>query len=165
MPEIEKKPSLGLLYIGAVLCHLLTSFVIMAGIIGVYLIYKVLSNKLKKIKLYSVVICFLLLIIFIAFQIMFLERSFYVFLELLIGQIIQQETHVALITQSRVIGSFNLQMEIWGTYGITIISVILAVISRDEDPETMSFIPGCRSYRYFRNNPASLALCTSSMKI
>ncbi len=70
--------------------------------------------------------------IFFVYQTMIIKGSFIELTSSLYGQIMGQDTHitqVAGISQNRVIGSTAYTLEIFGTYSITILSVIIAVAS------------------------------------
>jgi hypothetical protein len=124
--------SILILFVASVTTHLLTSFLIMGGVVAVYLSRKIFLRKVNLSPFFSITICLLLLSIFFVYQTMIIKGTFIELTSSLYGQIMGQDTHitqVAGISQNRVIGSTAYTLEILGTYSITILSVIIAVVS------------------------------------
>ncbi len=124
--------SIFILFVAAVTTHLLTSFIIMAGVIAVYVSRKIFLKKVKLSSFFSIIVCIFLVSIFFFYQTMVINGSFVEITNSLYGQIMGQDTHltqVAGISQNRVIGSTAYTLEIFGTYSITIIAVIIAITS------------------------------------
>jgi hypothetical protein len=124
--------SILILFVASVTTHLLTSFLIMGGVVAVYVSRKIFLRKVNLSPFFSITICLLLLSIFFVYQTMIIKSTFIELTSSLYGQIMGQDTHitqVAGISQNRVIGSTAYTLEIFGTYSITIFSVIIAVAS------------------------------------
>jgi hypothetical protein len=121
-----------ILFIAAVTTHLLTSFLIMAGIVAVYISRKIFLRKVKLSSFFSITICLLLISIFFIYQTMIIDRTFAELTSSLYGQIMSQDTHItqlAGISQNRVIGSTAYTLDVYGTYSITLFSLIIAITS------------------------------------
>jgi len=121
-----------ILFIAAVTTHLLTSFIIMAGIIAVYLTRKLFLRKVRVSSFFSLVMCVLFVSIFLFYHAFVINRTFVEVTNSLYTQLLGQDNHitqVAGISQSRVIGSTAYNLEIIGTYGITIMAVVIALVS------------------------------------
>jgi len=121
--------SIIVLFIGAVASHLLTPFMIVVGFIAVYALCKILPQKVKMPPFYSIATCILLASIFFSYQTLVIQRSFYNIIELLFGEISRQETHLLTISQTRIVGSTSYQLELVGTYSITIMNVVIAILA------------------------------------
>jgi hypothetical protein len=124
--------SILILFVASVTTHLLTSFLIMGGVVAVYISRKIFLRKVNLSPFFSITICLLLISIFFVYQTMIIKGTFIELTSSLYGQIMGQDTHitqVAGISQNRVIGSTAYALEIFGTYSITILSVIIAVAS------------------------------------
>jgi hypothetical protein len=117
------------LFSGLVTTHLLTSFAVICGVIAVYALCRVFPQKRKKAAFYSIITCILLLSIFLAYQALVITQSFSGIAELLFSQFSQGETHVAVVSQGRAARSPALLLTLLGSYGITIINVVIAVIA------------------------------------
>ena len=121
-----------LLFIAAVTTHLLTSFIIMAGIIAVYLIRKLFLRKVRLSSFFSLVMCVFFVSIFLFYHAFVINRTFVEVTNSLYNQLLGQDNHiteVAGISQNRVIGSTGYNLEIFGTYGLTIMVVVIALVS------------------------------------
>lgn len=119
-----------LIFVAAVTTHLLTSFLIMAGVIAVYLTKRLFLKKVRLSSFFSVMVCVLFISIFFFYQTIVISRTFVEVTDSLYGQIIGQDSHisqVAGISQNRVIGSTAYLLEIISTYGITISIVLIAL--------------------------------------
>ena len=113
------------LFIGAVITHLLTSFVIVAGLIVVYALHKIFHQKVKT--SYLLILCLLLLILFFSYQTIITQNTFNEITKTLYSQIMQQETPIAVSLQSRAGGSTSLLLTILGDYSITIINAVIGI--------------------------------------
>jgi hypothetical protein len=119
--------SIIILFIGIVATHLLTSFIIMLGILVVYFLYRIFNLKGLS-RIYPITICALLPFIFFAYQLFIVKNSFHEFTKALAYQFFQQENPVSISLQARAGGSTSLLFQIISNYGITIISLVLAVV-------------------------------------
>lgn len=117
------------LFTAAVITHLLTSFVIMVGVIAVYALYKIFHQRGKMAPFYSISVCILLATIFFAYQTLVIQRTFYEITKTLISQILGQETPISISLRARAGGSTSLLLQLVGTYSITIISVVIAIVA------------------------------------
>jgi len=118
-----------ILFTALVGTHLLTSLAIALGFIAAYALAKFFPQKRKLVSFYSITTCILLVSIFIAYQMLVVSGSFDGIVKLLIAQLSQGETHLAVISQGRQFTSPALQLLLFGSYGITIINVIIALIA------------------------------------
>ena len=121
-----------ILFAASVTTHLLTSFLIMAGVIAVYLAGKIFLRKVRLPSFFSVIMCVFLISVFFFYQTIIINRTFIEITNSLYRQLFGQDSHisqVAGISQSRVIGSTAYNLEIIGTYAITIIAVVIALIA------------------------------------
>jgi len=114
------------LFAAAVVSHLLTSFVIVVGLVAIYASCKILPLKVKMPPFYSIATCILLASIFFSYHVL-VTRNFSTIIEVLYEQISQQETHLEAISKTRIIGSTSYLLELVGTYSITIINVVIAI--------------------------------------
>jgi hypothetical protein len=123
--------SIIVLFTATVVTHLLTSFTIVVGVVAVYASCKILASslKVKTPPFYSIATCILLASIFFSYQTLVIETSFSRIIGLLYEEISRQETHLSSISQARIIGSTSYMLELVGTYGITIISVVIAIFA------------------------------------
>ena len=85
--------SIFILFVAAVTTHLLTSFIIMAGVIAVYVSRKIFLRKVKLSSFFSIIICILLVSIFFFYQTMVINGTFVEITNSLYGQIMGQDTH------------------------------------------------------------------------
>jgi hypothetical protein len=118
-----------ILFIGLVSTHLLTSFALAIGVIAVYALCKVFPQKRKIATFYSITTCILLVSVFFAYQALVITQSFSGIAELLYSQFSRGDTHLAVISQGRAVQSPALLLSIFGSYSITIIAVVIAVIA------------------------------------
>jgi len=130
---IKKKQSIAfplsivVLFTAAVASHLLTSFMILAGVVAIYALFKILPPKVRMRPFFSTVTCILLASIFFSYQSLVIHRSFYETTMELIDEISRQETHISAISRGRIIASTSFQLEYVGTYSITIINTVVAI--------------------------------------
>jgi hypothetical protein len=117
------------LFIGLVTTHLLTSFAVLSGVIAVYAAFKIFQRKRKTPAFYSIITCILLVCIFLAYQALVITQSFVGITDLLVSQFSRGETHLAVVSQGRPVSSPALQCVILGSYGITIVNVVIAAIA------------------------------------
>jgi hypothetical protein len=115
------------LFIALVSTHLLTSFVVAGGVIGIYALFRIFPLKRKMVAFYSIVTCVLFISIFIAYQALIITKSFSGIADLLFSQFSQGDTHLAVISQGRTALSPALQLNLLGSYGITIINLVIVV--------------------------------------
>jgi hypothetical protein len=124
--------SILILFVSAVATHLLTSFMIMVGVVAVYISRKIFFRKVNLSSFFSIIICFLLLSIFFFYQTLIIKGTFIEITNSLYGQIMGQDTQISQVagmSQTRVIGSTGYNLEIFGTYSITIFFVMIALTS------------------------------------
>jgi hypothetical protein len=117
------------LFTATVMTHLLTSFVIMVGVIAIYVLYKIFPQRVKMTPSHLIIICILLVTIFFAYQTLVIQRSFYEITQALYGQILRQETPISVSLQPRAGGSTGLLLQLVGAYSITIIIVVIAILA------------------------------------
>jgi len=121
------------LFTATVASHLLTSFMILAGVVAIYTLYKILNIfKLLKIKIhpfYSIATCLSLASILFSYQLLVIPLSFSSIIELLSQEFSRRETHLSAISQARIVGSTSFLLELVGTYSITIVNVVIAIFA------------------------------------
>jgi hypothetical protein len=119
------------LFIGLVGTHLLTSFMLAIGVIAIYVLSRIFSRKHKIAPFYSIGTCILIVCIFFAYQALLITQSLSGIAEILYSQFLRGETHLPAVS-ARVLGqvvrSPALQLTLLGSYGITIITAVIAVI-------------------------------------
>jgi len=120
--------SMIVLFTAIVASHLLTSFMILVGVVAIYASCKILPIKVKTSPFYSIATCILLASIFFSFQLLVIERSFSEIIETLIEET-PQESHLSAILHTRIIGSTSYLLQLVGTYSITIINVVIAIFA------------------------------------
>jgi hypothetical protein len=116
------------LFIGLVTTHLLTSFAALVGVLAVYTLSKIFTPKHKMAAFYSISTCIFLIVIFFAYQAL-VTQSLSGVAEVLFSQFSRGETHLSVIAGERAAESPALQLTILGSYGITIINVVIALIA------------------------------------
>ena len=117
------------LFAALVSTHLLTAFAVTCGVVAVYVLSKVFPQNRKMAAFYSITTCILLLSIFLAYQALVITHSFSGIIELIYRQLSQGETQLSVISQGRAYISPALQLQLYGSYGITIINGIIAAIA------------------------------------
>jgi hypothetical protein len=117
------------LFIATVITHLLTSFIIVVGVIAIYALYKIFSRRVKVPPFYSIATCIVIATIFFSYQTLVIQRSFSTIIEVLYGQILRQENPVLAIAQPRAGGSTSLLLQVVSTYSITILNVGIAILA------------------------------------
>jgi len=117
------------MFTATVASHLLTSFMILEGVVAIYTLYKILRLKIKIHPFYSIATILLLASIFFSYQLLVTQRSFYTIAELLYEKISRGETplYYTALLQTRIVGSTSYLLELVGTYSITIINVVIAI--------------------------------------
>jgi hypothetical protein len=122
--------SILILFVAAVTTHLLTSFIILASVITIYVLRKTFFRKSHFSSFFSVTVSLLLASIFLIYQAFVIKRTFIGITSSLYEQLVGGETHiadVAGISQGRTIGSTAYLLEIVGTYSIVLIAAIVAI--------------------------------------
>jgi hypothetical protein len=117
------------LFTASVITHLLTSFVIMTGVIAIFVLFQLFPEKVKMPHSRLLIVCILIVSIFFAYQALIIHRSFYEITLSLYGQILRQETPISLSLQARAGGSTVLGLQHAGAYGITLVNVVTAVLA------------------------------------
>jgi|WetSurMetagenome_2_1015567.scaffolds.fasta_scaffold07195_2 hypothetical protein len=118
-----------LLFTAAVITHLLTSFFIIASIVALYTLFKILRQRFTFSSLFFINLILLLVVIFFIYQTIFIPDTFSTLGKALWGDISAEKTHLGVIAQGRAGGSLPLRMAIAGTYSLTIINAMVAVIA------------------------------------
>jgi len=119
--------SIIVMFTATVASHLLTSFIILAGVVAVYGSYKILARKFKIHPFYSIATSLLLASIFFSYQSLVIQRSFSTIIEILYEEISRQETQLSALSETRIVGSTSYLLELVGSYSITIINVVIAM--------------------------------------
>ena len=121
-----------LLFAGIVTTHLLTSFMILAGVLLVYILNKILTrfsfSKKKVGYALPLTICVLLASIFFCYQTFVINNTFENIVQVLVSELSRHESQLAVVSQSRPIASLSLQLELIGNYSLTIINMAVALI-------------------------------------
>jgi hypothetical protein len=118
-----------LLFTAAVITHLLTSVFILASLIALYTIFKIFHQRTNSLS-YFINIIFLLALIFFVYQTMVIPNTFSNITKVLIEQLLAENSHLATLASGRAaVGSPTLMMQIIGTYSLTIVNAIVAVIA------------------------------------
>jgi hypothetical protein len=119
-----------LLFTATVITHLLTSFFILFSIIALFLVFKILRQRFSLSSLFFINIILLLASIFFVYQALVIPNAFSNLVSLLAEQISSSETHLATIVTGRsTAGSTPLTLQIMGTYSLTIVNAIIAVLA------------------------------------
>lgn len=118
-----------LLFTAAVITHLLTSFFILFSVIALFLVFKILRQRFILSSLFFINIFLLLASIFLVYQALVIPNAFSNLVSLLADQISANETHLAAISTGRSFGSTPLTLQIMGTYSLTIVNAIIAVLA------------------------------------
>jgi hypothetical protein len=118
-----------LLFAAAVITHLLTSFFILASLIALYTVYKILRHRSTFSSLFFINIIMLLALIFFVYQTMVIPNTFSNISKVLLEQLSADNSHLVTLAQGRAVGSQPLLMQIIGTYSLTLVNAIVAVIA------------------------------------
>jgi hypothetical protein len=118
-----------LLFTAAVITHLLTSFFILVSIIALYLMYKILRQRLYFSSFFFINIILLFALIFFVYQTMVIQNAFSNVTTVLLGQLSSDNSHLVALAQGRSVGSLPLTMQIMGTYSLTIVNAIVALLA------------------------------------
>lgn len=119
-----------LLFFGAVITHLLTSFAILATILVLYFFKVTLLRKIKLSSFFSLLICILFASIFFLYQTTIIGNSFSEIVQALYMQLSAGGSDISNVGLSnRVVGSTAFQLELFGTYSIALIMLAMAAVS------------------------------------
>jgi len=117
------------MFTATVASHLLTSFMILGGVVAIYTLYKILPLKIKIHPFYSIATILLLASIFFSYQLLVIPLSLSEIAEKLIEAMSRGETHLSYILQPRIVGSTIYLLELVGSYSITIINIVIAIFA------------------------------------
>lgn len=124
--------SVFILFVGAVITHLLTSLVMLAGVIMVYFLSNIIFRK-KRVRLpfYSIIAFILLACVFFSYQTLVIPNSFSTIAKQLYSEISLKQTQIsglAGLSQTRVIGSVAYQLQVLATYSIALVTLVIATL-------------------------------------